>query len=188
VCPNLAILTYQTAALEVRLPDLEVAGDALSPVIGRTFRVEQQHQVAVQTDFCNECGNCTTFCPTAGRPYTDKPRLFLHRGDFEAESDNAFMVFRDGEVCGMQGRFAGETHEIVVDGAVRYRAPSFTARLHRATLELEEAAPRGDLAPGTTLSLEPCAVMVALLGGLTGSMPHLLTAAPDDRSPLAGRA
>ena len=31
------------------------------------------------TDFCNECGNCVTFCPTSGEPYRDKPRLYLDR-------------------------------------------------------------------------------------------------------------
>ena len=73
VCPNLAMFSY------------------------RTTDREQPYQVAVLADLCNECGNCTTFCPTAGAPYRDKPRLYLHRDDFEAQADNAFMVSRDGE-------------------------------------------------------------------------------------------
>ena len=39
-----------------------------------SFHVAQKYQVLVLTDFCNECGNCVTFCPTAGHPYKDKPK------------------------------------------------------------------------------------------------------------------
>ncbi|NIT94709.1 MAG: hypothetical protein GWM91_04295, partial [Actinobacteria bacterium] len=58
----------------------------------KRFVVDQPLQIAVLTDFCNECGNCVTFCPTSGEPYRDKPRLYLDRADFLAESDNAFMM------------------------------------------------------------------------------------------------
>ena len=78
------------------------------------FRVEQRLQVAVLTDFCNECGNCATFCPTAGTPYRDKPRLYLDRADFEAQQDNAFMLLGQGVI---EARSAGETHRVEVDGA-----------------------------------------------------------------------
>ncbi len=63
----------------------------------QAYRAEQSLQIAVLTDFCNECGNCETFCPTAGEPYRDKPRLYLDRAEFEAQSDNAFMLF-DGRL------------------------------------------------------------------------------------------
>jgi len=95
VCPNLALLTYET----------ETGDDS----------VRQPYQVAVIADLCNECGNCTTFCPTAGRPYRDKPRLYLDRGEFESQDDNAFMVFRDGERWAMDARAGGATHRIELD-------------------------------------------------------------------------
>ena len=41
---------------------------------------------------CNKCGNCTTFCVHQGRPYRDKPRLFLDRAAFEAETENAYRL------------------------------------------------------------------------------------------------
>ena len=37
-------------------------------------------QIVNVGDFCNECGNCTTFCPTSGAPYRDKPRFWIDRG------------------------------------------------------------------------------------------------------------
>ena len=64
VCPNLALQTYE------------------ADVAGSTAR--QRYQVAVLADLCNECGNCTTFCPTSGRPYRDKPRLYVDREGLES--------------------------------------------------------------------------------------------------------
>jgi putative selenate reductase len=64
VCPNLALQTYE-----------------VDPVASG---LRQRYQVAVIADLCNECGNCTTFCPTSGRPYRDKPRLYVDREEFES--------------------------------------------------------------------------------------------------------
>ncbi|MBT8081710.1 MAG: putative selenate reductase subunit YgfK [Gammaproteobacteria bacterium] len=93
VCPNLALQTYR------------------SDEPGR-----QAFQVAVIADLCNECGNCTTFCPTSGRPYRDKPRLYLNRQDFDEQRDNAFMIFHENGGWSMDGRFAGNTHHIDLQG------------------------------------------------------------------------
>jgi putative selenate reductase len=92
VCPNMALQTYETD------PERSSA--------------RQCYQVAVIADLCNECGNCTTFCPTAGRPWHDKPRLYLDRTAFEAEDDNAFMVFRDGDTWSIDARYRGKTHHL----------------------------------------------------------------------------
>jgi putative selenate reductase len=138
------------------------------------FVVDQRLQIAVLTDFCNECGNCVTACPTAGRPYVDKPRLYLDRAEFEAESSNAFMLLGGGVV---EGRFDGETHRVaLVDGRVEYAAPGVRAVLERGTFALLEVAPAG-AADGRVLSLRPAAVMTTLLAGVTGSLPHIPVAA-----------
>jgi ferredoxin len=76
----------------------------------------QPYQVAVLADLCNECGNCTTFCPTSGAPYRDKPRCYLNRADFEEQQDNAYMILRDGESWSMDARLAGRTEHIELDG------------------------------------------------------------------------
>jgi len=92
VCPNRAIQAYGPAAGE----------DAPS----------YDPQVAVFTAFCNECGNCASFCPLGGKPYKEKPRLYLDRPQFEAEESNAFHVMRrNGALC-IEARFDGETCEL----------------------------------------------------------------------------
>jgi putative selenate reductase len=175
VCPNLAFMTYETDRLEARLPTLTVRGGALEAGAGRRFAVTQGLQVAVLTDFCNECGNCTTFCPTAGVPYRDKPRLYRDVGAFEGEHDNAFAIERRGERWAMRARVAGATHEIELDdgGRVLYRTPELRAVLRAGSLDLIAAELAGGALEGAALSLEPCATMYVLLQGVRRSHAHL---------------
>ncbi|MDR0876699.1 MAG: putative selenate reductase subunit YgfK [Treponema sp.] len=46
------------------------------------------HQIVHVDRMCNECGNCATFCPHAGKPYKDKFTVF-HRAEDFADSENA---------------------------------------------------------------------------------------------------
>ncbi len=65
------------------------------------------HQILHLDYACNECGNCTTFCPHAGRPYLDKVTLFGSREDF-AESANVGFCFDEDRVL---VRYADRTTE-----------------------------------------------------------------------------
>ena len=175
VCPNLAIQTYRTQAFEATLPTIHIKSGTLSVTDGEKFRVGQSFQVAVLTDFCNECGNCVTFCPTAGRPYKDKPRLYLQRSEFEAETDNAFMLFRHAGTWSIVGRFGGATHELVLDDELVYSAPQFHVRLDPVTLKVRKGVPVGAGADGKEFSLRPCAEMLVLARGIRSSLSHLPT-------------
>jgi putative selenate reductase len=42
--------------------------------------------------YCNECGNCETFCPYIGAPYKDKFTLFSRRDDFENSTNSGFLA------------------------------------------------------------------------------------------------
>jgi putative selenate reductase len=55
-----------------------------------TFEIKQKYQILHIADWCNECGNCATFCPTAGKPYSDKPHLYLTKESFEKNRDGFF--------------------------------------------------------------------------------------------------
>jgi len=192
VCPNVALLTYETVPVHIDLPALAARDGTVVSEGSVPFVVGQRYQVAVLTDLCNECGNCVTVCPTSGRPYVDKPRLYLDRADFEAQSSNAFTLLGDGV---LEARFDGRTHRIsagglapdAVDdhaaadptgrgGRITYTAPGFRAVLDRETFAVVEATLTGP-AEGETLSLGPAAVMATLLAGVTGSLPHMPTVA-----------
>ncbi len=42
--------------------------------------------------FCNECGNCGTFCPWNGKPYKDKLTLYNRMDDFESSDNPGFFI------------------------------------------------------------------------------------------------
>jgi NADPH-dependent glutamate synthase beta subunit-like oxidoreductase len=173
VCPNMALMTYQMAPFRAQLPALAVDGGGVTVGEMASFRVDQSLQIVVLTDFCNECGNCVTACPTSGEPYRDKPRLYLHRPDFEAEKDNAFWIANDGGTSVIEGRFDGETHRLAINGRVEYSAPALQATLENETLAFVSAEPGTGTVDGQMLTLEPAAQMYALWRGLDGSMPHI---------------
>ena len=179
VCPNLALQTWQSSPFEVHLPELHLGPAGIETHPGKTWRIKQAFQIAVFTDLCNECGNCTTFCPTAGVPYRDKPRLYLERDQFEAQNDNAFMVFREADHWAMDARWQGETHHIELGSKLDYQAPLFSARLNPDTFEPERIKATDTVGDKDTLSLEPCAVMYVLLNGLKQSLPYVPTASRD---------
>ncbi len=174
VCPNMALLTYEVAPRRATLPALTLDGDRLVPTGSVAFGVEQGYQIALLADMCNECGTCVTACPTSGAPYRAKPRLYLDPDEFEAQEANAFRLL-PGSV--IEGRFAGATHRLELNGALRYRAPGVEAVLDPRSLALLEAVPWGAVA-GVTYSLEPAATLAVLLEGLTASAPHLPRVSP----------
>jgi putative selenate reductase len=175
VCPNRAIITYTATPGAVELPAFEVQDGRLVHTGGVSHQVAQAPQVAVLTDACNECGNCVTFCPTAGRPWRDKPRLYLHRGDFEAQDGNAFMLLRTGDRRGIQARFEGELHELIEGDVLRYVSPEMVLHLHPTTLEVVNFAVRVAGLPEQSLDTEQLGTMITLFRSLAASMPELPT-------------
>ncbi|MCK4904226.1 MAG: hypothetical protein KAS35_06000, partial [Candidatus Marinimicrobia bacterium] len=91
VCPNLANYQYKSApmkanAQKVTQADGEITISNLAPIV-----FEQNTQIITIGDFCNECGNCDTFCPTSGAPYKTKPHIFLTKESFLHEPEGYFI-------------------------------------------------------------------------------------------------
>ena len=82
VCPNKANFSYKTIAKTFILPKVssidgkEILNDY------KEFSVSQKYQILNIGDFCNECGNCNTFCPTSGAPFKKKPKFYLTTESF----------------------------------------------------------------------------------------------------------
>lgn len=85
VCPNRAnvLLPCDSVTYPLLHISREAKGKTQVSRVG-TAAVNQPYQVVNIADFCNACGNCETFCPTAGAPYRDKFKLHLSRESFEA--------------------------------------------------------------------------------------------------------
>ncbi|MEN8239933.1 MAG: FAD-dependent oxidoreductase, partial [Actinomycetota bacterium] len=172
VCPNMALMTYKSDDFSMVLPSYSVDGGALVESGRSMFSVDQAYQIAVLTDFCNECGNCVTACPTSGKPFEDKPRLYLNREEFDAQPSNAFMVSKDGEATVVSARFDGATHRMSINGAVEYSSPTISASFDDR-FDLLSVSPGDAATQGAEVSLEPAATMYAVWRGLDGSMPEI---------------
>ena len=55
------------------------------------------HEIVHVDKMCNECGNCTQFCPYASEPCHDKFTLFDTREDMD-ESENYGVLFEDDDM------------------------------------------------------------------------------------------
>jgi putative selenate reductase len=72
--------------------------------------VTEPRQIANFADFCNDCGNCDTFCPEDGGPYRLKPRIFMDRERWLHDAPrDAILVEKDA----ITGRFGGAEYRVV---------------------------------------------------------------------------
>ncbi|MDO4786529.1 MAG: putative selenate reductase subunit YgfK [Fretibacterium sp.] len=117
VCPNRANYTYVALPAAFEVPVVAMRGDAPAIVAHERFAVTQPRQILHVEDFCNECGNCATFCVHQGRPYMDKPRICLNEEDFASQDDNVWRV-SDGLLRRREG--GAEMRLSVTDRGYRY--------------------------------------------------------------------
>lgn len=97
VCPNLANFSYSVDPVKYQLQKAirkEDGSIAFEP--DGIFSVDQSWQVLNIRDLCNECGNCTTFCPSSGKPFQDKPGLCLSVLSLNSEGEGYFLSRRPG--------------------------------------------------------------------------------------------
>jgi putative selenate reductase len=167
VCPNRANYPYLVSPVELTLPllschngDLDIAGE-------ESFKIEQSRQIIHVDDFCNECGNCATFCVHEGKPYTEKPRLFLRERDYQLEDDNAFYI----EGSTIRRRESGrESRLSMANDAIVYENAQLRVCL-TPELQVREMA-LTETFEGTA-SLKDAAEMASILKGVTSSAAFL---------------
>jgi putative selenate reductase len=83
VCPNLANQGYWVEPFSVILPKIIIQDKKTKIIQDKKFEIKQNRQTYNIADWCNECGNCQTFCPTAGKPYLDKPKIHISQKSFD---------------------------------------------------------------------------------------------------------
>lgn len=108
VCPNAANFLYSTDSQRVAFTDLVVQGGELRPGPAREIVVEKAAQIANFADFCNDCGNCDTFCPEYDGPFIKKPNFFGSHAAWQAfdKRDGFFIEATDCAPI-MHGRIRG---------------------------------------------------------------------------------
>lgn len=171
VCPNRAFLTYEIDPFSVTWPKT-LAGDETIKMT-----IDQRYQVAVINDWCNACGNCTEFCPTAGHPDDDKPRLVLNQQAFKAFDENAFLPQRTDGKFELLARHRGVTHSLQWGAQLTYRGPDFGASLDvksAAALAIENYQANGSQ---TSLDWSMAMALITLGRGLLRSAPGMIETA-----------
>jgi putative selenate reductase len=170
VCPNRANLTYRIEPVHWVLSLLSCENGKLVVAGEEVFEVAQPRQIVHIDDFCNACGNCATFCVHRGKPYEEKPRLFLREADFLLEEDNAFFIERNT----LRRREGGREARLAIEGdGFRFENDRLKASLS-PDFEVREMTLKE--AFDGTLSLKEAAEMAVLLRGITTSLPFLIDA------------
>jgi putative selenate reductase len=174
VCPNRANLAYTMAPFRLELPLLVQRGGRLVSEGTRPFVVDQTVQTLNIADFCNECGNCTTFCPTAGAPYRDKPRFWIDREGFQEAKGDAFRMERGPQGLVLEARLGGKDHRLAVGAEeTEYRSGQVRARFRTGTGAFTGCEVQGNLAEGTRVDLSPCATLM-VLSNAESAIPDLV--------------
>jgi putative selenate reductase len=91
---------------------------------GGAFR--DAYQIVHIDAYCNECGNCATFCPWDGKPYKDKLTVFATEEDFRTSTNPGFFLSAGKGALRAAGR---ESPLALVDGIVNGAADPEIARL-----------------------------------------------------------
>jgi putative selenate reductase len=168
VCPNRANYTFAIEPVRWQLPVLACDEGGTRVIGAEAFEVRQPRQILHVDDFCNECDDCQTFCVHQGKPYTDKPRLFLDRSAFEAEQGNAFHI--EGDTI-FRREDARESCLTRSGDQLVYENDGLQVRLTR-DWQVTEVWVTG--ATRRMWSLRSAAEMVVLLEGVSASLPFLL--------------
>ena len=92
VCPNLANQQYEIEPVTYNLQKIVQKNGKYEIVNDKQFKVEQKYQVYNIADWCNECGNCNTFCPTKDAPYQNKPKVHLTKESFKNSPHGFFII------------------------------------------------------------------------------------------------
>lgn len=93
VCPNRANFAIAASPMEYPVQEARIADSKTVVHTLYAQKMQQAYQIINIADYCNECGNCATFCPTSGAPYIDKPKVHLTPQSFsEAASGYHFIT------------------------------------------------------------------------------------------------
>ena len=163
VCPNAANFAIPSEPGEHTVYQYHIAGDHLEYSLSGTFQLEKPFQIANIADWCNECGNCDTYCPEHGGPFIEKPRFFLTAETYGQFRRYDGFYFRDRYT--LQGRLNGEEYLLRFDPekkAYCWKTPDAEIWLNTAD-QLIDWQVKGNR--DVLLTLEPYHVFKTLLQG-----------------------
>lgn len=124
VCPNAANFSISTGKIKQETWNYRFTHGTFIPMPGELFELKKANQIANLADFCNECGNCDTFCPEDGGPFIEKLRFFFNEQDFNSLKDYDGFVFASPTL--FKSRIDGVEYALGTEsdsGHYRWQAP-----------------------------------------------------------------
>ena len=147
VCPNRANHAVPTLPIEYPIQRVITRDGELEFETLGMRDIRQPFQIVNIADYCNECGNCATFCPTSGAPYKDKFRIHLNRegllgagNGFHFPAPGKLECMTNGAACTLTD--AGGVY-VFEDDAARVEFTKDSFRVRKA--ELKNGATQADL-------------------------------------------
>ncbi len=110
VCPNAANFSIPTGETNLTILNYRIEKGQFEPVNGGNFIVKRKNQIANLADFCNECGDCDTYCPEEGGPFVEKPRFFFSEESYRAFCDYDGFYFLNRNT--LKGRISGTEYSL----------------------------------------------------------------------------
>ena len=86
VCPNGAIFEYHSGRVNRMVTNYLFDGRQVQPIVRESFQIKKESQIGILAEWCNDCGNCQTFCPEQGAPCSDKSRFFLYATSYKSNT------------------------------------------------------------------------------------------------------
>ncbi|MGB5985927.1 MAG: putative selenate reductase subunit YgfK [Desulfobacterales bacterium] len=165
VCPNRANMEFEMQPVAFTVQQAVQGGSGIDIIDLETERIDQKYQILNLGDYCNECGNCATFCPTSGAPYQDKPKFHLTRESF----DTARFGYHFSGPERLEYKHDDQRAVLTMaPNGYRYEGEIFTADLDfdfsARKVELRGAAPQ-------SVTLRPAAHMAILARAVQGLAP-----------------
>ncbi len=132
LCPNLALQHYEVEPVKYKLQKVQnnvIVDDVI-------FEISQKYQIIHIADWCNQCANCETFCPSSGAPYKDKSHLYLNKVAFSVDKDSYFYDEANQILLAKENGF---DFSLTDKGDFYfYQTDNFVAKLDKKTLQILE--------------------------------------------------
>jgi len=163
VCPNLAFHSYQIAPTKYNLQKIIIEDQRYKIEEDEVFEIVQKYQILHIADWCNECGNCTTFCPSSGSPYKDKPHLYLNKESFNKDTEGLYLE-KNNQFSILYYKQDDQVSSLLMDKEYYvYETENFKAKLDRKTFRVIDIKITGKII--SDISLKNAAEMSIIIQG-----------------------
>lgn len=166
VCPNAANFAFPSSKGKITYRDYTTSNGSGTFGEEKIFEVSKASQIANYADFCNECGNCDTFCPEYGGPYIEKPSFYLTEESYNQSPprDGFFIESKQGATL-LHARIKGAAFLLKKEGGrFVYQTPEGTVELDDRMEKVLQATPKST--DSTTFNLGRALMLKVLLEGV----------------------